>query len=103
MTDTALRLVPPPPPQVTYWAISILSSRTFWLNAAAFVLAALSLSDVTAVIPVRFLPLEGAAVAMLNLYLRTMTVRPVAFIAPGTTLPIQVPRIGPVPPPAVRD
>lgn len=93
-----------PEPQVTYWAISILSSRTFWVNTAAFVLAALSLSDVTAVIPSRFLPLEGAAVALLNLYLRTTTVRPVAFIAPGTTLPIQVPKIDAAPAaPGVRD
>ncbi len=92
-------------PTVEYWAISLFSSRTFWLNLGAFVLAALSLSDVTAIIPARFVPLEAAGVAMLNLYLRTVTVRPVAFIAPGTTARVVVPKLPAVPsaPPILGD
>lgn len=84
---------PTPTPKVTYWAISILSSRTFWLNVMVFVLAASSLSEVTAIIPARFLPLETAVGALINLYLRTVTVRPVAFIMPGETAPVAVDKI----------
>ena len=90
-------------PLVTYWAISILSSRTFWLNAASLLVAVLSATEVVTIIPIRFLPLEAAVVASLNIYLRTMTVRPVAFIAPGAVLPIAVAKLPSVPPPIVTD
>jgi hypothetical protein len=92
----------PPPETVTYWAISLFSSRTFWWNAANGLLAVLSLSDVVAVIPPRFLPLQLALASVVNLYLRSVTVRPVAWIAAGTTTPVDVPRIA-VPPPAVTE
>jgi len=82
-----------PPASVTYWAISVLSSRTMWLNSAAFLVALLSATDVLTIIPAKHLPLVTALVAGLNLYLRTMTVRPVAFIAAGATLPITVSRL----------
>jgi hypothetical protein len=85
------------------WAISVLASRTMWWNAANFLIAALSLSDVTALIPVRLLPLQVAIVALVNLWLRTTTTRPVAFIAPGTTKVIAVPKIDPPAPPVVGD
>jgi hypothetical protein len=100
MTDPRSR---PPPEVVTYFAISILSSRTFWWNLANGVVALLSLAEVVAVIPPRFLSLQLAVVAMVNLYLRTVTVRPVALIAPGTTAPVRVPKIGPPDPPTVTD
>lgn len=90
-------------PTVTYWAISLFSSRTFWWNAANGVLAVLSLTEVTTLIPARFLSLQVAIVAAVNLYLRTVTVRPVAIIAPGTTTPIAVPKIDPPAPPLVTD
>jgi len=93
----------PPAPVVTYWAISLFSSRTFWWNAANGLLALLSLSEVTTLIPARFLSLQLAVVAMVNLYLRTVTIRPVALIAPGTTVPVDVPKIGPPPPAVVTD
>jgi hypothetical protein len=105
-------LPPPPParatdpgtsPTVTYWAISILSSRTFWLNAAAFLVAVLSATDVLPIIPARFLPTSTAIVAALNIALRFATVRPVALILPGTTKPIAVAKIDPPPPATVTD
>lgn len=91
------------PPQVTYWAISIFSSRTFWVNAAALIVAVLSATEVITIIPLRWLPLSTALVAALNIYLRTVTVRPVAFIAPGNTAPIAVARIDPPSPPVITD
>jgi len=90
-------------PQVTYWAISILNSRTFWFNAANLLVASLSLSEVTAIVPVRFMPLQAAIVAVVNMWLRTRTVRPAALIAPGTTQATLVDRIGPPPPLTVGD
>lgn len=92
-----------PPRTVTYFAISLFSSRTFWVNAAAFLVAAGSLAEVTTVLPERFLPLFGALVALANVYLRTQTVRPAALISPGTTQPVQVVRIGPPPPEGITD
>jgi len=99
MTETPAR----PPPVVTYWAISLFSSRTFWWNLANAILALLSLTEVTTLIPPRFLSLQLAVVASVNLYLRTVTVRPVALIAPGTTTPVSVPKVGPPPPALVGD
>jgi len=82
-----------PPPSVTYWAISVLSSRTLWVNMAWLVVNVLSLTDVLTIIAPRYLPLVTALVAVLNLYLRTVTVRPVAFIPAGTTQPVIVERL----------
>jgi len=93
----------PAPPTVTYWAISLFSSRTFWVNSAALVVAILSATDVLTIIPPRQLPTITAIVAALNIWLRTVTVRPVALIAPGTTQPVQVARIDPPAPPVVTD
>jgi len=92
-----------PTPHVAYWAVSVFSSRTMWFNMANLVLAALSLTEITTLIPPRFLPLQLAVVAMINLWLRTVTVRPVALIAPGTTQAVLVPKLGPPDPPAVTD
>jgi hypothetical protein len=89
---------PGDPPSVTYWAISVLSSRTVWVNAAAFLVALLSATDVLVIIPPRHLPLVTAGVAALNLYLRTVTVRPVAFIPAGTSTPVTLAKIDPPPP-----
>ena len=100
---SAFAQVPLRPATRTYYAISLFSSRTFWWNAANGTLALLSLSEVTTLIPARFLPLQLAVVAMVNLYLRTVTVRPAALIAPGETKPIVVPKVGPPDPPMVTD
>jgi len=99
VTETPAR----PPPTVTYYAISLFSSRTFWWNFANAIVALLSLSEVTTLIPPRFLSLQLAVVASVNLYLRTVTVRPVALIAPGQTVPVAVPKVGPPDPPLVGD
>lgn len=92
-----------PPRTVTYFAISLFSSRTFWVNAAALLVAASSLTEVTTLVPPRFVPLLGAAVAMANIYLRMQTQRPAVLIKPGETQPVQVVRIGPPPPSTVTD
>jgi len=92
-----------PPPTVTYWAISLFSSRTFWWNAANGLSSILSLAEVNVLIPARFVSLQLAVVALVNLYLRTVTLRPVAFIAPGTSAPVTVPKVGPPDPPVVTD
>jgi hypothetical protein len=91
------------PQTVTYWAVSVFSSRTMWFNAANLLLAALSLTEVATLIPARFLPLQLAAVAVINMWLRQATVRPVALIAPGETAPVLVRKVGPPDPPAVTD
>jgi hypothetical protein len=100
---SAFAQVPLRPETRTYYAISLFSSRTFWWNAANGLLALLSLSEINVLIPPRFVPLQLAVVAMVNLYLRTVTVRPVAIIAPGDTKPITVPKVGPPDPPLVTD
>jgi len=92
--------VRPPPADhlVTYWAISVLSSHTMWFNAISFALMALDLNEVTAIIPPRFAPLQLAITALGNMYLRFVTVRPVAFIPAGASVPVDVPRIVTPPP-----
>lgn len=85
---------------VQYWATSVFASRTMWWNAVHLLVAACALTDVTRVIPARYVPLQLALLAVVNLWLRTQTVRPVAFIAPGTTTPVDVARLWPSPPEA---
>jgi hypothetical protein len=92
-----------PAPTVTYYAISLFSSRTFWLNAAGFLLLVLEATDVITLLPLKALPFVGATVTVLNIFLRYVTVRPVALIAPGTTLPIAVPKLDPPAPALVSD
>ena len=102
MTDNTAR----PPPTVTYWAISILNSRTFRINAGLLFVTVVPLladPDLVALIPVRYVVLYAAAVKVLNIYLRTITKRPVAFIPPGDTKPELVPKVGPPDPPAMGD
>lgn len=94
MTETPAR----PPPTVTYWAISILNSRTFRINAALLIVTiGTFLADpaLLTVIPPQYLVLYGIAVKLLNIYLRTITTRPVAFIPPGDTVPVDVEKIVP--------
>jgi hypothetical protein len=88
---------------INSWAISVLSSRTVWWNAANLLLAILSLSEVAAIIPARYLPVQAMVVAIVNLWLRTVTTRPVAFIQPGETKVIQLPKIDPPAPPTITD
>lgn len=89
----------PPAHQVTYWATSIFTSKTFWLNLVAAVVACLSLTEVTTILPAKWLPAAGALLAVGNIILRTTSTRPVAFISPGTTMAVSVPKINPDTPP----
>jgi len=84
-----------PPVTVKYWSISVLSSRTMWFNAANFLVAVLSLTEVVTLIPPRYMPVQAAVVAIGNMWLRTLTVRPTAFTLPGTTTAVAVPRLTP--------
>ena len=92
-----------PAPVVQYWAISVLSSRTVWFNAANLFVAMASLTEVITLIPVRYMPLQAAIVAVVNVWLRTITVRPVALSAPGTTKAVDVAKLSPPAPPVVSD
>lgn len=74
----------------TYFAKSIFSSATFWVNAGMFFLAALELTEVTTIIPNEWNGAIGAVAALVNLALRFKTTRPVAMIAPGNTKAVQV-------------
>lgn len=95
--------MPEHPDTVTYMAVSLFTSRTFWFNALSGLVGILSATDVVTIIPPRFLPLSTAIVAMANIYLRTITVRPTAMIAPGTVQATAVTKIGPPPPSAMTD
>lgn len=96
----------PPPPTVTYWAISILNSRTFRVNAFLLFVTIVPLladPDLLTLIAPRYLVLYAVAVKVLNIYLRTITQRPVAFIPAGDTAPVAVAKVGPPDPPAMGD
>jgi hypothetical protein len=80
-------------PTVTYRAKSIFISRTFLFNAAAFVVAALSLTEVVQIIPASWMKYAMALVAMINVGLRLYSVRPVAMVAPGETKTVQVEKL----------
>ena len=84
-----------PPVTVTYWAISILSSRTAQFAFLTFLLGVLSLPEVVSLIPLRYLPVAMAVIGVINLALRYATVRPAMFIAPGTSAPVAVAKIDP--------
>jgi len=88
----------PTPPTVTYWAISILNSRTFRINAALLFVTLVPLlvdPELVALVPPRYLVLYAAAVKVANIVLRLVTVRPCAIIAPGDTVPVAVAKITP--------
>jgi len=92
-----------PRPTVRYWAVSVANSRTAWVAVGTVVVGVLALPDVVAVIPLRYLPAVTAVIGAVNFVLRLATVRPVAFIAPGATVPVDVPKVGPPDPPVVGD
>lgn len=78
----------------TAYAKSQFSDPQQIANVIAFVLAALSLPDVTGLIPLRFMPAILAFSALANLWLRTQFgVRPVAFIAPQQVKPVEVKKL----------
>jgi hypothetical protein len=76
--------------QVPVVAKSLFSSKTFWVNAGYAIVSLLSATDVVTIIPPKLLPLTTAIVAGVNILLRMITVQPVAFVSPGTTVPVLV-------------
>lgn len=86
----------------TYFAMSVLNSRTMWLNVIPIVVGILSMTDVVALIPSHYMPMYTMIVAALNMILRTQTVRPVAFSSPGSVTPVQVAKLTP-PAPKLSD
>ena len=88
---------------VSYTGVSIFSTKTFWLNTLAFVVAILSLTEVVQIIPPQFMGIYGAALAMANVGLRMLTVRPAVVMMPGETRPVEVQRLGPPPPPTLTN
>jgi hypothetical protein len=88
---------------VNYMGISLFTTKTFWLNFVAFVVAILSLTEVVTLIPARYMALYGAVVAILNTGLRLLTVRPAFIMAPGETRSVEVQKIGPPKPPTINN
>ena len=86
----------------TYWAVSILQSRTVWMAIATVLVGVLALPEVVAVIPLRFMPIITAVIGVANFGLRLVTVRPVTLSLPGTLTPVEVPKLDP-PAPLVTD
>lgn len=94
---------PTAPTRVHVTAMSLFSSRTFWLNLAAAVVGLLSATDVVQVVPPAWMPIYTMAIAAANVYLRANTVHPVsATLAPGTTKTVSVKLLTP-PAPIVGD
>jgi len=91
------------PRVVRYWAVSVLNSRTAWVAVGTVLVGLLAVPEVVAVIPLRFVPIITALIGAVNFVLRLNTVRPVSFIAPGTSAPIEVARVGPPDPPVITD
>jgi predicted CDP-diglyceride synthetase/phosphatidate cytidylyltransferase len=90
-----------PTPTVRYFAVSVLSSRTMWFAVLTFLAGVLALPEFVALIPVRYTPVLLMIGALVQLWLRSATVRPVAFVAPGETKVIEVAKLAP--PPALTD
>lgn len=74
----------------TYLAKSVFVSKTMWFNAISLLIAVLSATDIIPLFPSSWAPRIAGLVAVANLFLRFVTVRPVAFVAPNATLPISV-------------
>jgi len=90
-------------PVVYARAVSILSSRTFYVNALALLVAIIVLPEVGGLVPERFVPIYSALLAISNIILRIVTVRPVAMIAPGDVKVVEIPKIDPPAPAKLGD
>lgn len=75
----------------TYVAKSMWSDPTNLASIASIIVGVLALPEVTAVIPLKAMPIILAVSGALNFILRTWNaVRPVANIRPTETTPVQV-------------
>lgn len=89
--------MPPPVTQAVVYAraVSIFSSRTFYVNAGALLVAIIVLPQVGDLVPERFVPIYSALLAIANIILRLVTVRPAVLIAPGEVKVVPIPKINP--------
>lgn len=70
------------------------SAFTDPLNIVNFVALALTLPEISKIVPAQYAPLLAAVVALANLSLRTIFVtHPVAVIAPGQVVPVEVKKL----------
>lgn len=103
-----------PPPTVTYWAISILNSKTFWVGVATTMFGLWSDPEirglvepllplvVQSVVPLAYLPRVLTVLGIVIVILRKFTQRPVVVrAAPFAVTPVEVPRLGPPQPPPI--
>lgn len=85
---------PTPIPSVTYYAQSILLSKTFWINVGITILAIAQAQDVINILPPGALKYVPSLVAVINILLRRTSVRPVQFLLkPGETSPVVVKKL----------
>jgi hypothetical protein len=87
--------VTPAAPTVTYFARSILTSRTAQFATLTVIVGVLSLPEVLALVPLGALPTVMAVVGVINFLLRVITVRPVAWSLPGTVTAVTVEKLIP--------
>jgi len=101
MTDA--RIDPRPPPTVEYWAVSLFSSRTFWIAVVTTLIGLSAEPEIVALIPLAYLPRILIGVGLANMVLRRLTQRPAVLIAPGTAVPVEVKKLSPPDPPMLVD
>jgi hypothetical protein len=90
-----VQLAPIPAPVVYARGVSILNSKTFWTNAGALLIAIVVLPEVGKLVPERFVPIYSALLAIANIILRLVTVRPAVIAAPGSVTVVEIPKIDP--------
>jgi len=105
--DNAPIYTPPPASTVTYWAISDFNSKTIWVGAATVLFGILTDPDLrgllTTLIPLTYLPRAISILGIVIIVLRKFTERPVRTMRPFATMPVEVAKLGPPPPPVVTD
>ena len=75
----------------TYFAKSILLSKTFWVNIALILAAIAEEADFINLLPPGAGALILQAAAVINIGLRIFSVRPVAMVRPSRVKPVRVP------------
>lgn len=79
----------------TYMAGSVASSRTILFSVLTIIGGILAIPELAAIIPLRYAPYMLTVSGVVAVILRLITVRPVAFVAPGNVVPVEVPKIDP--------
>jgi len=74
----------------TYYAKSVLVSKTIWINLASLALLILETKEIFDLFRPQDMKYVTAAVIILNIILRGRTKRPVAFIKHDETAQVQV-------------